>query len=99
MHPYLAQAVAAQRAADLRREADAYRRARDLDVTPAKRAARRAGKPRAGQRSAAPVAARHGAVQQPSLRAGAHHGAEEVLVGPGGPADKTESTELCTAGC
>jgi hypothetical protein len=105
MHPYLAQALAAERGADMRRDAAASRQARELKAT-----AGQAGKPGPARRSAdrraprhaQPVAHRRSSSAGPvanQLGGEAHRPAGDVLVGPAGAGDESESAALCAAGC
>ena len=54
MHPYLVQAVAAERVADMRRDAAANRRVHDREATASSAGNPRARKPEAGNPSPAP---------------------------------------------
>jgi hypothetical protein len=89
MNPNLAQGIAAERRADMRREADAYRRARDH------------GQIRLAQGRRRPGADKQPAVTagggMPADRTSACRAAEEMLVLPDGTAEKTDSAELCSA--
>jgi hypothetical protein len=106
MHPNLAQGIAAERRADLRREADANRRSRIRPVPgPSRRAARehpafsaaavRTGASRTG--TGRTGAGRTGAGRTGAGRTGAFRAADEMLVLPDGTTETAGSTELCSA--
>jgi hypothetical protein len=102
MNPNLAQGIAAERRADMRREAETYRAARPHSpaIAPAPDAHQRAGRGRirlvAGQRRQA--AHEHTAFSAPADRAAEYLAADEMLVLPDGTAEAAESTGLCSAG-
>jgi hypothetical protein len=105
MHPNLAQGIAAERRADMRRNADAYRAARDYSpASPAARtvpaAHQRAGRGRIrlvpGQRRKA--AHEHMAFAADTDRTPGHRATEQMLVLPDGRPESAESLDLCSAG-
>jgi hypothetical protein len=108
MHPNLAQAIAAERRADLRRAADAYRRARDYPAAGDTAGSADVGQRRAGRNSArssrqgrihlVPSQRRQAAVDGTARRNGAYRSADEMLVLPDGTTERAESADLCSAG-
>jgi hypothetical protein len=108
MHPNLAQGIAAERRADMRREAAANRRGRARPVPGRSRRAAHehmafsaaTGRTGAGRTGAGRTGAgRTGAGRTGAGRtATAYRAADEMLVLPDGTTETAESTELCSAG-
>jgi len=108
MHPNIAQAVAAERRADLRRDAAAHRRARDYSAVSASAETRQSGQPGAARNPARSLRRSriHLVPSQRRQAAGGHtagrgitdRSADKALVLPDGAADGAESADLCSAG-
>jgi hypothetical protein len=101
MNPNLAQGIAAERRADMRRDADAYRAARPHSPAsaPAPAAQQRTGR---GRIRLVPSQRRQGAREHTALPAQADRTAgylacDEMLVLPDGTTETAESTSLCSA--
>jgi hypothetical protein len=107
MNPNLAQAVAAERRADMRREAAAYRRARGHLAAGATAGAADVGQPPADRNPARTQGTRRIHLVPSQLHQDAHDAAarraiadceaDEVLVLPSGASTGAESADLCSA--
>jgi uncharacterized protein YfaQ (DUF2300 family) len=108
MNPNLAQAVAAERRADMRRDAAAYRRARGHSAQDTTAGAAQVGQPRADRNPVRTQSTRRihlvpiqrhqdarDATARPDVT---DRSADEVLVLPSGATTGAESADLCSAG-
>lgn len=108
MHPNLAQAIAAERMADMRRDAELYRRARDRSAADATAGTSQPGQPGAGRNEGrsqrqgrihlVPGQRRRAARAGTARRDVTRRPADDVLVLPDGTSERAGSADLCSAG-